>query len=117
MPSGKPQDLLDDKKKQEEMSMLEYMKSMYQTHGMNLLNIFRSGESIRIALGQIEDNDRLRAEQLRRLGLLQENVTRISGTSSSGNLGYRTNSVTANGEASPMDAIEGVVPHTSKISL
>lgn len=54
--TSKPNDTSNDNKAEEE-AVMEYMKSMYRTHGENLLNKFRNLEPIRSALSHIDQND------------------------------------------------------------
>lgn len=66
LPNDEQALILAEKKRKEEQQMLDYMKRMYQTHGVNLLNKFRSEESIRTALGQFDENDKRRALELQK---------------------------------------------------
>lgn len=67
VPTMEQQQVLTDAKKQEE-AILAYMRAMYQTHGVNLLNkfFFRNEDSIRTALGYVDENDKHRAMVLQK---------------------------------------------------
>lgn len=65
IPPSNHQNVFVEKKHPDEEYIMDYMKTMYKTHGENLLNKFRSGEPIRIALGQVDESDKARAELLR----------------------------------------------------
>lgn len=107
IPSTSCQAGSDEKRKQEEEYMLAYMKTMYQTHGENLLHKFKSAESIRTALGQIDENDKARAEALRIANMGNNsklNCGRINKSSESEELKEQ-------GDNSPMNKAEEFKPH------
>lgn len=97
--------------------MLEYMKVVYKSRGENLLNKFRSGNSIRIALGQLDENDKNRAVILQ---AVQAKDTRYKDM-----FQYNAETVQLVGEpvwdysgvSETMDDIEVVEPPTPKPSL
>lgn len=47
-----------------------YMNRMYQTHGENILNRFKSNDPIRTALGKIDEADMTRAEALGKMTII-----------------------------------------------
>lgn len=65
-PSSSTSSFKTEGNKAEEEAMLAYMKAMYQTHGENLLNKFKSMEPIRNALGHIDNNEKTRNESLKK---------------------------------------------------
>lgn len=116
VPNSDQQQVIEDKRKKEEEYMLEYMKAMYQTHGVNLLNKFRNEESIRTALGQIDENDKMRVVALQRKA--------NAGGNQAVKHGEQIQQTTANetlmqeeGDTSPMDATEEIIPQQIHISL
>lgn len=86
IPSTSQQVVIDEKKEKEEEVVLTYMKTMYQTHGENLLNKFRSDESIRTSLRQVDNADRLRAETLKKNSFVNGKKADNSNISESGAL-------------------------------
>lgn len=102
----------------DEQAVLAYMKTMYKTHGENLLNKFKSFGPIRIALGHIDNNDTHRGEGLQPSLVTEKNLNKSNGNQSP-STSMTSNSVKQidNGDKSPMDASEEVVPHKSNLSL
>lgn len=88
---------------------------MYQTHGENLLNKFRSADSIRIALGQIDEADKQRVEALRKIIVLGT-LPRTNVVLNSVLPTNRVGKLSDNGDCAPMEAFERVVPHSSQLS-
>lgn len=110
IPSSSHQVVIIDKKKQEEEQILEYMKIKYNTHGENLLNKFRSDHSIRTALGQIDDNDKLRAVEMQQVLNNANKKADIDGTT------VQNTTLASNGVTAPMETSEVVEPQPSQSS-
>lgn len=89
------------------------MKTMYLTHGENLLSKFRSIEPIRTALGQVDENDRLRTEALRKVASCSDRkmVSAVNSATTVKNID-RAKTI-EQGEFAPMDASKDIVPQAT----
>lgn len=105
------------KKKAEEEAVLNFMRTMYQTQGVNLLNQFKNMEPIRLDLGQIDNNEKKIDVDMNNVSgpeIIVPIQDGFSGHTSSITDGKKQS---RNGVIAPMEGLEGVVPHTPNISL
>lgn len=108
IPSLQQQHLIDEKNQKEEEAVWAYMKNMYKTHGESLMNRFRNVDPIRKAPAHVDENDKARAELLRSkaVGIAESKVAGQSSCTTNLNKGKQDDQ----GECSPMNATENVVP-------
>lgn len=103
IPSSSNQASHDVNKQAEKAAIMAYMKSLYHTHGENLLNKFKNADPIRNSLCQIVDSDKIRAEGLGKMTILG-NILKTSGSISPSR--GKTND---NGDVASMKASERVI--------
>lgn len=107
IPLSSVQNMFAEKKHPDEEYIMEYMKTMYKTHGENLLNKFRSGGPIRMALGQVDENDKVRAELLKKDATVDNNKMIIEIDSDLIGMSNRT----VQGECATLEVAEEINPH------
>lgn len=116
LPFSSKSNISDSCKKTEEEAVMSYMRSVYLTKGQSLLNNFRSKDPLRTAPAQIDDNDRLRAEELRKLNLLAVNKSSIKESVTPSATELNSGSFSDNNGGVPMVVSEEIVSQISNLS-
>lgn len=117
MPSSSNMNNAKQIQAKEEQAVLDYMKTMYKTHGENLLNKFKNMESVRTTLEQVDNNDRSRGDTSNIPISPNRSPSKSKSAQSSRNTSNERCVQVDQGVSSPMVMVEDLIPSNPNLSL